>query len=83
MANRHFDFGAYSLTADGGLLPAVTTLKKLGFEQLIEQTLTIRRRTRSTPSFRFILGMILACCVGFSPESVSLSQARSGADRHP
>jgi hypothetical protein len=41
-------------------------LEKLGFQQLIEETLTIKRRTRSMPVFRFILGMILACYVGFS-----------------
>jgi hypothetical protein len=41
-------------------------LEKLGFQQLLEETLTIKRRTRSMPVFRFILGMILACYVGFS-----------------
>jgi hypothetical protein len=41
-------------------------LEKLGFQQLIEETLTIKRRTRSMAVFRFIRGMILACYVGFS-----------------
>jgi hypothetical protein len=41
-------------------------LEKLGFEQLVEETLTVKRQTRSVPMFRFILGMVLACYVGFS-----------------
>jgi hypothetical protein len=61
-----FDFAAHNLTAYGGLLPVATMLEKLGFQQLIEETLTIRRQTRAMPVFRFILGMILACYVGFS-----------------
>jgi Transposase DDE domain group 1 len=65
-ADTHFDFDAHNLTAYGGLLPVATMLEKLGFQQLIEETLTIKRRTRSMPVFRFILGMILACYVGFS-----------------
>lgn len=61
-----FDFSAHNLTAYGGLLPMATTLEKLGFQQLIEETLTIKRQTRAMPVFRFLLGMILACYVGFS-----------------
>jgi hypothetical protein len=41
-------------------------LEKLGFQQLVEETLTTKRQTRSMPMFRFILGMVLACYVGFS-----------------
>lgn len=41
-------------------------LEKLGFQQLVEDTLTVKRQTRSMPVFGFILGMILACYVGFS-----------------
>jgi hypothetical protein len=61
-----YDFDAHNLTAYGGLLPVATMLEKLGFQQLIEETLTIRRQTRAMPVFGFILGMILACYVGFS-----------------
>lgn len=61
-----YDFSAHNLTAYGGLLPVATMLEKLGFQQLIEETLTIKRQTRSMPMFRFILGMVLACYVGFS-----------------
>jgi hypothetical protein len=65
-ASTPYDFEAHNLTAYGGLLPVATMLEKLGFQQLIEETLTIKRQTRSMPVFQFILGMILACYVGFS-----------------
>jgi hypothetical protein len=41
-------------------------LEMLGFQRLVEETLTVKRQTRSMPMSRFILGMILACYVGFS-----------------
>lgn len=43
-----------------------TVLEKVGFEQLVEETLSIKRHTRAMPVFPFLLGMILACYVGFS-----------------
>lgn len=61
-----YAFEVHNLTAYGGLLPVATMLEKLGFQQLIEENLTIQRQTRAMPVFRFILGMILACYVGFS-----------------
>jgi hypothetical protein len=36
-------FSARNLTAYGGLLPVATMLEKLGWEQLVEETLTIGR----------------------------------------
>jgi len=65
-ASTPYDFEAKQLTAYGGLLPVATMLEKLGFQQLVEDTLTVKRRTRAMPMFRFILGMVLACYVGFS-----------------
>ena len=65
-ASTPYDFDARNLTAYGGLLPVATMLEKLGFQQLVEETLTVKRQTRSMPMFRFILGMVLACYVGFS-----------------
>jgi len=53
-----YDFSAHNLTAYGGLLPVATMLEKLGFQQLIEETLTVKRQTRAMPMFRFILGMV-------------------------
>ena len=65
-ASTPYGFQAHNLTAYGGLLPVATMLEKLGFQQLIEKTLTVKRQTRAMPMFRFILGMVLACYVGFS-----------------
>src|SRR5260370_13754945 len=41
-------------------------LEKLGFQQLTEETLTVRRVTRAMPVYQFILAMVLAVYVGFS-----------------
>ena len=65
-ASTPYDFEARNLTAYGGLLPVATMLEKLGFQQLVEETLTVKRQTRSMPMYGFILGMVLACYVGFS-----------------
>jgi hypothetical protein len=61
-----YDFSARNLTAYGGLLPVATMLEKLGFRQIVEDTLTIRRQTRAMPVYRFVLGMVLVLYVGFS-----------------
>jgi hypothetical protein len=65
-ASTPYDFSARNLTAYGGLLPVATMLQKLGLEQLVEETLTIRRVTRAMPVHRFVLAMVLALYVGFS-----------------
>jgi len=41
-------------------------LEKLGFRQLVEETLTVKRQTKAMPMYQFVLAMILACYVGFS-----------------
>jgi hypothetical protein len=38
------------LTAYGELLPVATMLEKLGFQQWVEETLTVKRQTRSMPT---------------------------------
>jgi hypothetical protein len=65
-ASTPYDFAARNLAAYGGLLPVTTMLEKLAFQQLVEETLTVKRQTRSMPMYGFILGMVLACYVGFS-----------------
>jgi hypothetical protein len=65
-ASTPFDFEAKHLTAYGGLLPVATMLEKLGFQQLVEETVTIKRATRAMPMYRFLLAMVLAIYVGFS-----------------
>ena len=61
-----FDFSAKNLTAYGGLLPVATMLEKLKFQQLVEETLTVKRGTRAMPWYQFVLSMVLALYVGFS-----------------
>src|SRR5450756_2305968 len=61
-----YDFDSKNLTAYGGLLPVGTLLEKLGFRQLVEETLKVKRQTRVMPGYQFILAMVLACYVGFS-----------------
>src|SRR5262245_1509346 len=41
-------------------------LEKLGFQQLVEETLSIGRQTRVMPVYRFVLAIVLALYVGFS-----------------
>jgi hypothetical protein len=65
-ASTPYNFSARNLTAYGGLLPVATMLEKLGFQELVEETLTIRRQTRAMPVYRFVLGMVLVLYVGFS-----------------
>lgn len=65
-ASTPFDFEAKNLTAYGGLLPVATMLQKLGFQQLVEETLTVKRMTRAMPMYQFVLAMVLAVYVGFS-----------------
>lgn len=65
-ASTPYDFDARNLTAYGGLLPVAALLEKLGFRQLVEQTLRVKRKTKSMPMYRFVLAMVLACYVGFS-----------------
>src|ERR1017187_10907096 len=61
-----YDFEAKNLTAYGGLLPVATMLEKLGFRQLVEEALSVKRKTKAMPMYEFVLAMVLACYVGFS-----------------
>src|SRR6266851_3023930 len=61
-----YDFHSKNLTAYGGLLPVATMLEKLEFQRLLEQTLTVKRVTRSMTMYQFVLAMVLALYVGFS-----------------
>src|SRR6266567_7052236 len=65
-ASTPYDFEAKNLTAYGGLLPVATMLEKLGFQQLVEETLTVKRVTRAMPIYQFVLAMVLAIYIGFS-----------------
>lgn len=65
-ASTPYNFEAKNLTAYGGLLPVATLLEKLGFRELVEETLTVKRKTKVMGMYEFVLAMVLACYVGFS-----------------
>jgi hypothetical protein len=65
-ASTPYDFSGRNLTPYGGLLPVATMLEKLGFQKLVEETLTVARIPRVMPIYQFLLGMVLALYVGFS-----------------
>jgi hypothetical protein len=61
-----YDFEGKNLTAYGGLLPIATLLEKLQFQQLVEETIAVKRVTRSMSLYQFVLAMVLALYIGFS-----------------
>lgn len=65
-ASTPYDFSAKNLTPYGGLLPVVTMLEKLGFQPLVEQTLTSKRIPRAMDLYRFLLGIVLGLYIGFA-----------------
>jgi len=64
-ASTPYDFTGKNLTAVGGLLPVATMLEKLGFQQLVEETITTTRITRVMGLYKFILGIVMGFYVGF------------------
>lgn len=64
-ASTPFDFDGRNLTPYGGLLPVATMLEKLGFQKLVEETLTVKRRPRSMSIYQFVLAMVLGIYIGF------------------
>jgi hypothetical protein len=54
------------LTTSGGLLPVATMLERLQFQQLVEETLTVKRVIRAMSMCQFVVAMVLAAYVGFS-----------------
>ena len=60
-----YDFNGRNLTPYGGLLPVITMLEKLGFQSLVEQTLTSKRIPRAMDLYRFVLGIVLGLYIGF------------------
>ena len=65
-ASTPYDFESKNLTAYGGLLPIATMLERLQFQQLVEQTMAVKRVTRSMSLYQFVLAMVLALYVGFA-----------------
>src|SRR3989475_10844109 len=64
-ASTPYDFSGKNLTPYGGLLPVITMLERLGFQSLVEQTLTSKRIPRAMDLYRFVLGIVLGLYIGF------------------
>ena len=64
-ASTPYDFSGKNLTPYGGLLPVITMLEKLGFQALVEQTLSSERIPRAMDVYRFVLGIVLGLYIGF------------------
>ena len=60
-----YDFSGKNLTPYGGLLPVISMLERLGFQSLVEQTLTSQRIPRAMDLYRFVLGIVLGLYIGF------------------
>jgi hypothetical protein len=65
-ASTPFDFSGKNLTPYGGLLPVATMLEKLGFQSLMEETVTVKRLTKVMSGYQFLLAMVLGLYIGFS-----------------
>jgi hypothetical protein len=65
-ASTPYDFNGKNLTPYGGLLPVITMLDKLGFQSLVEETLTSKRVTRSMDLYGFLLSILLGLYIGFA-----------------
>src|SRR3989475_3436458 len=64
-ASTPYEFRGKNLTAYGGLLPVATMLEKLGFQTLVEETITCSRETRVMSLYKFVLGIVLGLYIGF------------------
>jgi hypothetical protein len=64
-ASTPYDFNGKNLTPYGGLLPVITMLEKLGFQSVVEQTVTSKRIPRAMDLYRFVLGIVLGLYIGF------------------
>src|SRR3989442_9376480 len=64
-ASTPYEFRGKNLTAYGGLLPVATMLEKLGFQAVVEETITSSRGTRVMSLYKFVLGIVLGLYVGF------------------
>jgi hypothetical protein len=65
-ASTPYDFSGRNLTPYGGLLPVIAMLEKLGFQSLVEQTVTSKRIPRAMDLYRFVLGIVLGLYIGFA-----------------
>jgi hypothetical protein len=64
-ASTPYDFEAKNLTPYGGLLPVATMLEKIGFQERVEEALTVERATKVMSTYQFLLAIIVGIYVGF------------------
>jgi hypothetical protein len=64
-ASTQYNFKGKDLTPYGGLYPVATMLEKLGFKQLVNDRLSVKRKPRSMSAYDFVLAMVLSIYVGF------------------
>jgi hypothetical protein len=64
-ASTPYDFAGKNLTPYGGLLPVITMLEKLGFQAMVEQTITSTRIPRAMDLYRFVLGIVVGLYTAF------------------
>ena len=64
-ASTPYHFSGKNLTPYGGLLPVITMLENLGYQALVEQTVTSKRIPRAMDLYRFVLGIVLGLYIGF------------------
>jgi hypothetical protein len=76
-ASTPYDFSGKNLTPYGGLLPVITMLEKLGFQSLVEQSVTSKRIPRAMDLYRFVLGIVLGLYIGFPRLHASSPATRS------
>src|ERR1035437_4561427 len=65
-ASTPYDFNAKNLTTFGGLLPVAAMLEKIGFEKLVNESMTVTRATKVMSTYQFILAIVLGFYVGFA-----------------
>jgi hypothetical protein len=70
-ASTPYDFTGKNLTPYGGLLPVITMLEKLGFQALVEQTVTSTRIPRAMDLYRFVLGIVLGLYITWIMHPIS------------
>jgi hypothetical protein len=65
-ASTPYDFCAKGLTPYGGLLPVATILEKVGFQEVVEETLTVATTTKVMSTYQFILAIVMGIYIGFA-----------------
>jgi hypothetical protein len=65
-ASTPYDFSAKNLTPYGGLLPVTTMLEKIGFQQMVEENMTVDRNTKVMSTYQFILAIVMGIYLGFT-----------------